>query len=76
MLTVITLLLVPQGLVLQGLTWFFSPVHLRPPFLGGGLEHERVLMERPPPQALSQRDQELQRDQPPSTEHNTQHITV
>ena len=57
----------PQGLVLQGLTWFFSPSHFFPPFLGGGLEQERVRIERPPPQRLSQRDQGLQRDQPPST---------
>lgn len=69
----------PQGLVLQGLTWFFSPSHFFPPFLGGGLEQERVRIERPPPQRLSQRDQGLQRDQPPSTtasthKHENKHI--
>lgn len=61
----------PQGLVLQGLTWFFSPWHFFPPFLGGGLEQERVRIERPPPQRLSQRDQGLHRDHPPSTAFST-----
>ena len=64
--------------VLQFSVCWLGPWQVRPPYLGAGLEHVRVLFFLPPPQIAEQTDHLLHDPQLPSTigqvNHKVKHI--